>query len=444
MPLPFDPDELDARLRDAQGRWRAAMGELRGGGEDRAPLRHDVWLERGWAALREVDDPSVWERAARRWCFALIQERALWPLRVAAARAARHAVSVPHEANASELPLRTVHRRLLAEPSAAGRRQHARVLANHAGDWAGALRQLLERRSELVERHTGTALQRLPLSGAREALAERAATRWLDASDDLGRAMSLPHWSDALRRALAPDADAGWPARLTARWAHGVFAAVELGRGLRPAPIHVPVPLGANSFALALGRYGVALLDAAARPPQPFAPHQLPFGRRRHRRVAELALVAFEPAFGRQQLGLGHERAVDQRRAQLWSLVAAMRLDALRVVVGSALLRSTQLAGEQLAELGARVFGEPPPARLLGLVPRLGTSDGCRFVGRLGAHALRQQALERFDEDYFRNPRWARWLRARDLGPESDEAPETGEIDRKIAQLVGKLEAELG
>jgi hypothetical protein len=68
-------------------------------------------------------------------------------------------------------------------------------------------------------------------------------------------------------------------------------------------------------------------------------------------------------------------------------------------------------------EITAATFGAPIPAPLAGVVPQLTPADPTAFLGMLLGALDRRELVERFDEDWFRNPHAAQAIREQDAAP---------------------------
>jgi hypothetical protein len=181
--------------------------------------------------------------------------------------------------------------------------------------------------------------------------------------------------------------------------------------------------LGASSFARALSRFGAALAAASVPPTAPFALAHPPFDLRRARRAALFAGLLADPVFLARALGLGHARAHAQARATARAFLLTLRLDAARALLvhgrraghpGHPLLSSVQEGADRFEEATRRALGAPIPGALAGVVPDLDPGAALHVLGALLAAGDRGRLVERFDEDWFRNPRAAVAIREED------------------------------
>ncbi|XXX77142.1 hypothetical protein WMF30_56780 [Sorangium sp. So ce134] len=393
-------------------------------------------------------DPTGLAAPLADWVYTLTLERVVWADRVrlaAAWHAASLTIDLPEPARVSPHEARL---RLLAEPTDAGRQVFAEVLARGSGAVADAARVLVERRHEAARRLAEEGLRAIEIPcdppdaaiGAAEALLRRTEPMM----------QPEPTWHGALGRAVGRDAASGWPARLGPRWIEELFRATKLTEGLAIDLGPLPRPLGAASFARALARFGAALALASGR--GPFALALAPYDLRRARRAALFGGLVADPVFCARALGLGRGRALDQARATAQSLLLSLRLDAATVALvfdsgrdggGHVLLRGAHDRGDRFQEATARALGAPIPATLAGVVPALDPGAAARLAGALLAARDRRDLIERFDEDWFRNPRAAEALRDEDSArsPASRRAGEAdleaglGELVRALASL---------
>lgn len=232
---------------------------------------------------------------------------------------------------------------------------------------------------------------------------------------------------------MGRDASLGWPPRLTVRWLADLFRGSGLTDGLAIDLGPIPAAIGATSFARALGQVGAAVSDASARRARSFSLARAPFDAHRARRAALFAGLAADKAFGARVLELNQGRARDQARAVARALLVSLRLDAARVLCRGAL--SDPSGAGRFEERSAEALGCPLPQPLFGAVPRLSPGDAARFGGTLLGLRDRLAMVERFDEDWFRNPRAIELLRDEDSAP-SLRAITPAMLDEGLAALL--------
>jgi hypothetical protein len=431
----FDLLALDRRVARLVVDHRRAAAALAAG--QRALLPDDRWLgDEGLAELAAVDDDLA--RAIVAWLEALRDERRGWPARAEAAALLHAPREVPHLEGATTLA--ALRRAILAE------RSDDRA-ALHAQAWSKEAERLSDLRLSAWVERLARGSTPLAVHGLDEGRAPRLAEAFLDRTDDLAEAVGSGPGAAAplgiLRATIGREAGEGWPAKLNAAWLEDRFRPAGWLEGRRPRRLALTPPLGAASFARVLGNLGVALLEAGRAPALPFALHEHPRGLRRHRRRALFASLAASEAFGRRALGLGRDRAREQARRVARAFLLSLRIDAARPLWLEAIGSGEGVARELFAALGERVFGRAPPRSWLSTLPSLRTGDAPWIVGcLLGAHDARV-LIERFEEDWFDNPRAAEALRAEDAGP--DGGPSDGvALEIAIERLVGDLERAVG
>ncbi len=215
-------------------------------------------------------------------------------------------------------------------------------------------------------------------------------------------------WPDVIERGLSRARGEGWPAHLSPRTLTEL-----LGRGffegLTLPALRLPQPLGVSSFARALRDLGraVALLDRDST--RPFVLSRSPVDGLVHRRAALFGALVLSRTFHRRRFGLAPHVATDEVRAVARSSIVWLKVAALRVLMGDGLL-SDQRANT-FEELTDHIFGRPWPGRLATVVPRLDASASEQLVGLLRAERDRVALRDRFDEDWFDNPKAVVWIR---------------------------------
>ncbi|HEY4117967.1 MAG TPA: hypothetical protein VGM56_08930 [Byssovorax sp.] len=436
---------LDPRIRAAAHGVRAAAAALRLDddpadvanplGRARSLSSRDVYKDLGDAPKTPIVE------ATRVWVGALTLERVLWTdaVRVEVARRASR-VEIDLGGAGETISVDATLARMLLDTESGRRRVLASALEHGAGEAKSAARVLAERRAEAA-RQLGVDRDALEVPLDEPAALVDAARRALDVLD-AARPPGAP-WSDALDRLLARDAGEGWPAHVTPRWLVGSFAGTGLVDGLRLAPVKLPAPLGASSFARALGAFGGAWFDAGRPPSAPFVLACAPFDVHRARRVALFAGLAAEPAFHVRALGLGKARAMDQARKVARALAVSLRLDASRALLRGAFELAPRAADQAFEEHNERALGAPIPASLAGVFPRVSPDDAARFVGQVLAARDRRELVERFDEDWFRSPHAARALREEDAVVAPAKVPRAA-VDAGLKALEAEARVMLG
>lgn len=444
--------DLDRTVRDASLRLTEARRNLR------ALSTSDEPIERPLAALRpilakdtlseltSVPDPLL-VPPLRLHLATLILARVLWDDEVAIARAFAEPSSVLEEGTrlpslpkglapsgaGSLLSPRTLLAALMVDPDD---RRRARVADTFTRVVRDKLRDPVRRGSErraAAAAQLGVPLAEIDLPAPAAALSA-AATELLAATAPM--APRFAPWDRALPVLAARDAVEGWPAHLSPRWVMSVFAGTELGQPGAIASASLPPVLGGASFARALAAFGEAFGHAAGPSAPPFAIAR-PVSDLRPMRVGALfALLAGESVFARRTLGLGPSAARAHARIFARSNSAWARLAAAAVRTHGSLFPPSDDLDDCFCEETARAFGEPLPRALAGVLPRIDARALRRFSAMLLAALDRAQMIERFDEDWYRNPRSVEALRALSNEP---SAPVTEETLRRGASELAKL-----
>jgi len=456
--MAHDPSDLLSIDRDvgrAFAAWRSWKQDI---ARDPAPRGDDEPLER-WrhVAGRSLYDtlgnlsPSVADvphrDALQRWVYALMQARIGQSLDAETARAeheksAHATVPVPHLAS-----YREGWKGVVEGATAHERRAWIDVAAERGAEMASLARRRAERRFEVAHR-MGFADEDARFPVPRAALVT-AALALLDRTDDLARETlrdarkrgsfddDPPLAVDALAIAIARDAPEGWPARLTFPWLDATFGLFT--RGLRLEPVQLVTPIGASTFARVCASFGASVRVAGASPSLPFALARDPQFTAMHRFACVFGALPASPAFQRRILGNGARVAMNQARVLSRTALFHARLEAAR------LLSSRAPLAIPFDDLTARLFGVPLPRALAGAWPRAADDAPARFLGLLTAPALARDLVDRFDEDWFANPRAVLHLRAIASGPARDDAPAAGEEPAPpVTPLARAFEEALG
>jgi hypothetical protein len=418
--------------------WRAGVAsdpEAYANDEPLEPVRHAAG-QRTAQALAETT-PSGADLPLRdglvAWVRWLTAARILREDDVAAARAAhepraRFEGEPPRLANWRECWQGAVAARSAAETRLwiDAAEEAAPKLANHAHARAA-------RRAEVARRLGASHAWELVGVADRSAL-RTAARHLLDATEDAARAVrgELPRdatgVAPVVAAAIGREAPEGWPARLTPRWLDDLFGTL-LG-GLRPEMAPLPPALGSASFARALYAFGFAVRLAGAPAAMPFALAHEPGWRVAHRLAFVFGALATSAEWQARALGVGTRTALRQARVLARTALLDARLHAARLLLGD---DAAFAPADLFDEIGERVFGMPLDPRFRGAWPAARDDEPARFVGLLEAHPLTGGLRDRFDADWFRNPRAWAYLR------ESSAAPAREPID--ASALPGLAEA---
>jgi hypothetical protein len=319
---------------------------------------------------------------------------------------------------AAELSIREAVHRLVAERHADVRHELVMALARSSGEAQARMREAWLRRGEIGKRlglaHPDQLMCPLP------APADVTAHAWavLGATDDLakhalGRDGSL---GEAIALSLGHEPPLPWPGRKATM--AGVADALRGEAGWLDVPDLVfgnaPSAIAPASLVRAYARFGAHWADAAAprslAPPLAHAPSELP----RRTLGALVASLLGEPRFLVRVLGMTRAEADRAKRVIHRTYLSALRLSAVRV-----LLRDPALNGDgrALAELSrehvGRALGISYPASLALVLPRLHETDPSRLVAFAEAARLATFLRDRYDEDWYANPRAVLELRDR-------------------------------
>lgn len=325
--------------------------------------------------------------------------------------------------------------------------------ADELGEWLQVLTEPAERHLERRfdrERSVPFSCRSLAVHEVAEGseLQPRAALtlaeRWLQTTDGLASAMNASEWHETLHLSLAPGARDGWPVRPSARWIRSVFAREDWTRGLPLGPLKVPPPIGATSYARALGSFGMRVFEACRPRSLPLAVHQHPMSLRKHQYRSLFASVVAEESFAVRVLGLSKGAARDHRRALAAAFLTSSRVDAWRVVMQDAARESFGVARERQGELAERVLGGGASPDFFAVFPTLRPGDGAAFCGLFAGAEARRALVERHDEDWYRNPRALAELRDEAGRAPPVEGVELATLERTAALLSGSFEDALG
>jgi hypothetical protein len=446
----FSLDRDVARGWRALAAWRIALAADPDAASADAPLepvRH-VAGKSTWDTLRALA-PSAADAPLRDalvpWVGVLTTARIVAGEEVAWARAAAKAAGGYEGQPPRRVSWREAWRGVAAARTAAEAQRWLDAAADCATELADVARTRSARRVE-VARRLGLA-HPWALLGVDDVGATRAAARrLLDATEDLSRVV----WRDALREragagaadvlvaAVARDAGDGWPSRLAPRWLEELFGAHLAGLRLELPPL--PQALGAASFARALQAFGFAVRLAAAPSALPFAVAHDPASRAAHRLGFVFGALAADADWQRRALGLATRTAVRQARIVARTALLDVRLRAARVLLGD---DAAPAPRDLFEELGPRLVGAALDAKLRGAWPTAADDEPARFVALVEARVFASDLRERFDVDWWRNPRaWAH-LRGVSAVP-AREPVDAGVLAGEVDALARAFEGALG
>jgi hypothetical protein len=106
-----------------------------------------------------------------------------------------------------------------------------------------------------------------------------------------------------------------------------------------------------------------------------------------------------------------------------------------RTVAARAWLASVETSEPSLfEEVTSRVFGAPLPATMRDAWPAPRVDEPARILGLLGTRAFVRDLVERFDDDWFRNPKAGQHLTSLACGPAFDLEPLDEDAPSKLAR----------
>jgi len=422
---------VDVAIAQQRQIWRRARANI----QRSAPLDQPLptITEAQLELLRErseADDPVA--EALTPWALAMQQQRRQWPEEQA--RLLRW--STPH--TGEEASLRDLRRTWLGARQSPRRVHAASVFSRGARELSLAEIELANKRRDEGESDP------LPwVEGHAPDTVIALASRILRDTDDMARELPEGPWHERLRQAVCVEAAEGWPARVSNSWLESVFAGTRLVDGLRISGIALPSLWGASSFARALGRFGITVLEACRPKHLPLALHEHPRGTRRHAAHALFASLIDDRVFARVVLGLGSSRASEHQRLVARSYVQHLRIEATRTLLWHALHGSSSnpdALHEAFSAISERALGTAFPTELFAVTPTLDHAAGARLLGSLEAANWREALVGSFDEDWYRNPQAIAEYRDRCSRARSqDDAPDAG-----LRLIVARLSESLG
>lgn len=400
----LEPSVLDVPLRDGLLRWVHELLQVRVG--------HDLAVDDADAA--NAFDPR------------------LSPARVAEAKkaVADRAAAVEAGAPSRERPpahtYRDALRAVVTETDDARAASALDLAGELAAPVAAARKERRARRFEAARRlglaHPSALATKLDVPSAARAFLDATEPLAAELTKTARKKSELP-WraSSAVQHALAREANDGWPAHLSARWLDDVFKALA-PRGVDAGPL--PEPLGGASFLRAAAAWGFAWRISGVPRSMPFGLARDPYPVPAFRYAFALASVVGGVAFQRRALDLPARIAAAQSR-----ILGGSMFTQARVIAARALLAAEEdVSASLFEELTARVFGAPLPASMRDAWPEPQVAEPARLAGMLGTQAFVRDLVQRFDEDWFRNPKAGAHLVSLACGPafDADEEPAQG------------------
>jgi len=275
-----------------------------------------------------------------------------------------------------------------------------------------------------------------PYALATKADVRALALSFLDASEPFAvevfkqaRKVSEGPWraSSAVQLALGHGAKEGWPAHLGQRWLDEAFQAIA-PRGVAIAD--PGEPLGSASFLRAAATWGFAWRTSGTPRTMPFALARDPYPVPAHRFGFAIASVVAEPAFQRRALDLPTRVATAQSRVLRRTMFLQARVIAARTVL-TAEERVTPVLFE---EITSRVFGAPLRGSMCGAWPDVRPGEPAPFLALLGTQTFLNDLVQRYDDDWFRNPKAGAHLTSLACGPAFDLEPLAASAPEKLAR----------
>ena len=392
-------------------------------------------------ALSATLDPLATLRpAAASWCAHLLIARGLREATAARAAAARD--DLDSDSYGRPTSLRAMLR-ALARPRQAGGVPEGRAAAAIEDLAPQLLDSIVDEESRRRESADGLGVLgkccRDVDAGAVEC-AEALLTQTDDEAADLlahglrmiGREKKGATWIDVLAVRRAADVAEGWPNALTARWLAELSRGTELFAGLQldvrvdagrlgpradHACLRLTPPTGAWTFARGLYAVGVALRIHGRDAKAPYASHTVPHDRRPFVVGEAFLALASTAVFHARARGVARIKAeASARRLETTRLLERRHL-ALRVCLGAALAENRRTFLERFEALAPRAIGAETPralATLLGAPGPTGPADDAARLQAIDEGALlAKELVDRFDVDWWRNPKAAGWIRDR-------------------------------
>jgi len=409
-------------------RWSASLAKNPAERADVDPIEPFRWVAGQTTyiellGLKPVEAEIPLRDALTRWSYSLLQRRLARDLDVAWARSAFEARGI----FAGDVQRRVGYgeswRGVVAAKSREEARRHLEAAAECAPPLAAIARERAARRVEVAARlgldHPSALAVDVPLADLR-----RCATELLANTEDLATQLhraSTPATVradavDVIGAAMARDATEGWPSRLTPRWLEELFGDGSRGLTIELSPL--PSPLGAASFARALHEFGFAFRVAcSARAPR-FALARDPWFVAAHRMATLFGSLAASADFQRVALCLGRRDAANQSRALAQTALLSARFGAMRLLLND---ERDFAPKDRFEELASRVFGAPMPIAFAGAWPAARDDEPARFLGTMTTLPLTRALVDRFDTDWFQNPRTFPHLRGLGAGPAREQ-----------------------
>jgi len=418
-------DRAVSRAVAASAAFRKSLADDPPGAVGSLAGHRPVSGQQALTALRErggVSQDAEWRDALCRWIAVLAVRRVSEQAEIDLAQVEAERTARVHLEVDRMVAFREAWRELVTTASPRDAAAWLTAAADRGQVVASARQEVRARRHEALVRLGYASWAQL--TGESDAVASSAAD-FLRATDDLAAEVrreatraerpAAGTFVGAVLEAIARDAPDGFSARLTLHTIMDMFGGSEGSRGLR---LDVPLPrvLGAASFARALVSFGAAFRRAgAASGKTPFALASDATFVDAHRFGFVFGALVTDPVFHRKGLGVVARVADKQARIVAKTALLHARTLALQALMSREDTRPDRALFEELTH---RVYGHALPATLLGAFPRARFEDeAARAEALFSSLAMLRDLRERFDEDWFKNPRAWRSLRARASGP---------------------------
>jgi hypothetical protein len=440
-----------ARAATELARWRVSLASEPDTYAEEHPIdpvrrvsTKSTWEALGGGSPRSADAPL--REGLRRWVYVLLQARIAHDDDVAVARARKRPQAILEREQPRLVSWSDAWRGAVASKTVAETAMWLAAAGAAGEDVSAAIARRAQRRVE-VARRLGLDRPWAPIVRVAPDTLRATAATFLDSTEEMSRAV----WKERVRgsgtesapparihASMARDAGEGWPARLTPRWLHDVFAASSGGLIVDLAV--VPARLGAASFARVLCAFGHAVRLALAPATVPFAIAREPAFVAAHRLGYVFASLAADPEFQTRVLGISRRTAVAQARLLAWTAFQEARLQASRIVLGA---ESAPPTRQLFEEVGSRLFGAPLDRRLQGAWPEVRDDEPARWIALLESVRLRSDLRDRFDADWFRNPRAWTDLREQGAAPAVGPAEGPSVLQVRVDELSRAFEGAL-
>ena len=414
------PDQFESALEKAVAALRSSLAVCKAegwGDGDHNPLVpfRPFTTKDIFAQIERYPDGVPLKNALLVWAACLIIERVTWTDRKQCEIARGAATRVVSGSGDRICSVSSLVSELIASRDSGARSAIARELTLASEDASDSAIQWALRRHAAARELGIPSLEWLesPLRGMK---LEEAAGFVLDATGDvaLGSYGSSGGFENAIWLGTAADACEGWPAVLSLRWFQDLFGGWKTLASVRVELGSICRPLCGASFARALARFGAAVfLGCARRTGAPFSIVDRPFDIGSSSYGALFASLLCSIPFLKRRLGLGAVSATAQARLLARSLLVSLRLCAVQASVASACSREA-LVGMHVSRTESALFASVP-AETAGVLPRYTPLAGVRLCGSLRAAALQNELVDRFDEDWFDNPRAHEYLLSIDV-----------------------------